>query len=75
MISKKAREEGAFVMNVIPFLPVKGSEFEGMRAPSGLETQQVREECRRHMRQIGHCARCRADAIGLLGCDISSRFY
>ncbi len=75
LIAKKAREEGAFVMNVIPFLPVKGSEFEGRRAPSGLEIQKVREESRRHMRQIGHCARCRADAIGLLGCDISRRFY
>jgi nitrogen fixation protein NifB len=73
-IAKKAAEEGAFVMNVMPFLPVKGSEFWGRRAPSGLETRRVREGCSRHLRQISHCARCRADAIGLLGCDISKLF-
>ncbi len=74
-IAEKAAGAGAFVMNVIPFLPVKGSEFEGRKAPSGLETRSVREECRKHIRQIEHCARCRADAVGLLGCDISSTFY
>ena len=74
-IADRAAEAGAFVMNVIPFLPVKGSEFEGRRAPIGLETRAIRDLCRKRMRQIGHCARCRADAIGLLGCDISSTFY
>ena len=74
-IADRAAESGAFVMNVIPFLPVKGSEFEGRRAPSGLETRTVRDTCRKRIRQIEHCSRCRADAIGLLGCDISSTFY
>jgi len=74
-IAERAAKAGAFVMNVIPFLPVSRSEFEGRKAPSGLETRQVREECGRYLRQISHCARCRSDAIGLLGCDVSRRYY
>lgn len=74
-IALRASEAGALVQNVIPFLPVKGSEFEGRKAPNGLETRTVRDECRKRIPQIEHCARCRADAIGLLGCDISSAFY
>jgi nitrogen fixation protein NifB len=74
-IALRASEAGALVQNVIPFLPVKGSEFEDRKAPGRLETNQVREECGRLIKQIEHCARCRADAIGLLGCDISSAFY
>jgi len=73
-IAERASGAGAFVMNVIPFLPVKETEFGGRRAPSGSEVRRVREDCGRHLRQIGHCARCRADAIGLLGCDVS-RMY
>lgn len=74
-IALRASEAGALVQNIIPFLPVEGSEFEGRKAPSGLETRTVRDECGMHIKQIEHCARCRADAIGLLGCDISSAFY
>lgn len=74
-VAERAREAGAFVMNIIPFIPVRGSEFHDRRAPTGLETKSVRDECGRFLRQIGHCARCRADAIGLLGCDISQSFH
>jgi len=74
-IAERARQAGAFVMNVIPFLPVKGSEFQDRKAPSALETKAARDECRRFLRQIGHCARCRADAVGLLGCDLSASFH
>ena len=70
-----AEKAGVFVMNVIPFLPVKGSEFENRRAPTRMETLRCREECKRHIRQISHCSRCRADAIGFLGRDITRDFY
>lgn len=73
-IAERASKAGAFVMNVIPFLPVRGSEFQDRKAPSGLETKAARDECGRFIRQIGHCARCRADAVGLLGCDLSGDY-
>jgi nitrogen fixation protein NifB len=74
-IAEKSRETGVDVMNIIPFIPVEGSEFEDVRAPSRSEVVAARDQCRSDVRQITHCARCRADAIGLLGCDASSEFY
>ena len=74
-IARLSESTGVDVMNVIPFLPVKGSEFENLRAPTGKEVALARRACGASVRQIRHCARCRADAIGYLGCDISSEFY
>ncbi len=71
-IAERAKSAGVFVMNVIPFIPVQGSEFQDRKAPNTLEVKKMREECAKHIRQINHCARCRADAAGLLGHDISS---
>lgn len=74
-IAQRSRDIGVDVMNVIPFIPVRGSEFEDRRAPTKLEVERVREDCNQFTRQITHCARCRADAIGFLGLDVSSEFY
>lgn len=74
-ISQRSRDFGVDVMNVIPFIPVHGSEFKNRTAPTSPEVERVRKGCSRFTRQITHCARCRADAIGFLGCDQSSEFY
>ena len=74
-IAQRSRDVGVDVMNVIPFIPVRGSEFENKIAPTRPEVERVREDCNQFTRQITHCARCRADAIGFLGCDQSSEFY
>lgn len=74
-IAEKSRDMGAEVMNVIPFIPVRGSEFENRETPTEREVESVRETCGGFVRQISHCARCRADAIGYLDCDVSSEFF
>jgi len=74
-IAQRSRDVGVDVMNVIPFIPVHGSEFENRTAPTRPGVERVREDCNQFTRQITHCARCRADAIGFLGCDQSSEFY
>ena len=74
-IAQRSRDVGVDVMNVIPFIPVHGSEFENTTAPTRPGVERVREDCNQFTRQITHCARCRADAIGFLGCDQSSEFY
>jgi nitrogen fixation protein NifB len=74
-IAEKSKDTGVDVMNIIPFIPVGGSEFENVRSPSRSDVAAVRKACGSEVRQITHCARCRADAIGLLGCDASSEFY
>jgi len=75
MIAEKSRDMGVDVMNVIPFQPVRGSEFEMREEPTEQEIHRMREVCGGFVRQISHCARCRADAIGYLDCDVSREFF
>lgn len=65
-VARLAAGLGCDLMNIIPMLPVAGSAFAcvpelGAEALSGL-----RRECERYLRQMRHCVRCRADAVGTL---------
>lgn len=71
-IAKKAADQGAHMLNVMPLIPVEGSGFEGHRPPTGKEVRLVRDYCEATIPQMRHCAKCKADAVGLLGEDISS---
>lgn len=66
-----AAECGAEVMNLIPIKPVKGTPFENQREPSHNEIQALRSVVMKYLKPMTHCARCRADAAGLLGKDLS----
>lgn len=65
-VAKLAGEMGLFAQNLMPFYPVEGSEFENLREPSEEEMNKLRLACSRHIKQISHCKRCRADACGYL---------
>lgn len=65
-IAKTVGELGADVMNCVPMVPVKGAELEHVARPDGLTTRRLRSACALHLPQMSHCARCRADAVGLL---------
>ena len=58
-------------MNLIPIKPVKGTPFENEREPSHDELNALKEIVAKHLKPMTHCARCRADAAGLLGKDLS----
>ncbi|UCD91858.1 MAG: nitrogenase cofactor biosynthesis protein NifB [Methanobacteriota archaeon] len=70
-IAKKAADMGAHMLNVMPLIPVEGSGFEGHRSPTNKEVKLVRDYCETSIPQMRHCAKCKADAVGLLGEDIS----
>jgi len=70
-IARVAAECGAEVMNLIPIKPVKGTPFENQREPSHNELQALRNIVMKYLKPMTHCARCRADAAGLLGKDLS----
>jgi nitrogen fixation protein NifB len=46
---------------------VEGTAFEGVATPEAGELQSMRFEAGKYLKQISHCARCRADAVGLIG--------
>jgi nitrogen fixation protein NifB len=68
-IAVKVASLGADAMNCIPLYPVENTEFEHLAEPSKEMMRQLRQTVSRHLLPMAHCARCRADAAGLLGHD------
>ncbi len=72
-IAKKVGEMGAFTFNVIPIIPQY--KFAGITPPTPAEKREMQDRCEPYIKQMRHCARCRADAIGKLGQDVQSCVY
>ncbi len=73
-VVKKARDLGAFVSNIMPLIPAPGSAFEHLPQTNRRDLDALRERCQIDLRQMRHCQQCRADAIGLLTQDESSKY-
>jgi nitrogen fixation protein NifB len=57
------------ILNCIPFYAVDGAAFANLPEPDVGTILKIRKSARRYLPQMNHCARCRADAVGLLGED------
>lgn len=73
-IVKIAKAKGAYIVNILPFIPVKGTAFENLRPPTAEERKALMDLCSADARMMRHCRQCRADAVGLLGEDRSAEF-
>jgi len=73
-VAKKAAELGADVMNCVPLVPAKETELELLGEPSKMMMFAVRAKASEHIKMMTHCARCRADAAGLLGHDFQDAY-
>ena len=71
---RKVKDLGAYITNIMPMIPVKGSVFENFSPVNQLELKEIRDKCGSIMKQMYHCRQCRADAIGTLDKDCSSEF-
>jgi nitrogen fixation protein NifB len=58
---------GADIQNCIPMMHVEDTAFEGIPSPSPECMRTLRNEAGKALPQMSHCARCRADAAGILG--------
>lgn len=67
----KMKELGCYITNIMQLIPVKGSAFEALPMASQVEINKIRKRCGETLKQMYHCKQCRADAIGLLGEDLS----
>jgi predicted Fe-Mo cluster-binding NifX family protein len=70
-VTKAAANIGAFMTNIMPHLPVKGSAFEGLERMTNREIMVLREQCGVNIKQMTHCRQCRSDAAGTLDRDVS----
>jgi nitrogen fixation protein NifB len=68
-IAKKMAELKVDILNCIPYYPNEGANFQeiGMGEPDKETIARVRKAAGKHIKQMHHCTRCRADAVGLLG--------
>ncbi len=73
-VASTVSDLGADIMNCIPMLPTKETPFENMEEPSKAMLFRVRTLAKESLPMMTHCARCRADAAGLLGVDYKDAF-
>ncbi len=72
-IAKKVGEMGVYTFNLIPL--IAQYKFADITPPTPEMKRKMQDECSKYVKQMRHCKRCRADAIGLLGHDIQSCMY
>jgi nitrogen fixation protein NifB len=72
-IAKKVGEMGVYTFNVIPL--IAQYKFGNITPPTPEMKRKMQDECGKYVKQMRHCQRCRADAIGKLGHDIQSCLY
>ena len=73
-IVEKMKEIGVYITNIMPMIPVEGSDFEQLSTLTNKEIEEIRTDCGTIMKQMTHCKQCRADAIGTLDQDLSIEF-
>lgn len=71
---KMVKSLGVYTVNILPLIPVDGTKFSDRRAPTPEERKALMDRCEIDVKMMRHCKQCRADAIGLLGEDVSSDF-
>ena len=69
LIAAKVKELGAFVMNVMPLIPQ--ADFAEVVPPLPEHLDNIRTENEKIIGQFKHCRQCRADAVGLIGQDVT----
>ncbi len=73
-VTKKVKEIGVYITNIMPHIPVEGSCFEDLDRLNNKEINELREKCEVNIKQMRHCRQCRADAIGTLDNDLSIEY-
>ncbi len=66
-IARKMAGLNVDILNCIPYYPNEGANFTNLEEPSPEVVAKVRKAAGKHIQQMHHCTRCRADAAGLLG--------
>ncbi len=68
-IAKEVSGIGAATMNCIPLIPAEGSDMEDFPNPTRETVDEIVNKVKKYITPMTHCARCRADAAGILGKD------
>jgi nitrogen fixation protein NifB len=74
-IAERMSKLGVDLLNCMPMHPNAGTAFENIPEPGKELMEEIRGKAERHLPQMRHCTRCRADAVGLLGEDRSGELH
>jgi nitrogen fixation protein NifB len=66
-LAQRMAELRVDILNCIPYYPNMGAKFGNRPAPSPKAMNAIRRTANRYLPQMQHCARCRADDVGLIG--------
>lgn len=66
-VARRMAELDVDLFNCMPYYPCAGSDFEHLIEPDKATVNRLRKKAETHVKQMRHCTRCRADAVGLLG--------
>jgi nitrogen fixation protein NifB len=72
-IARKTSAMGAYTFNLIPL--IAQYKFADIVPPTPDEKRAMQDQCAPYIKQMRHCQRCRADAIGKIGHDVQSCVY
>lgn len=70
-VARVVSELGADIQNIIPLKPTEDTPFELFEELNAQEINTIRKKTSPLIKQMTHCKRCRADAVGLLCNDQS----
>ena len=70
-VARAVADLGVHRFNLMPLIPVAGTNFSHLFPPEDELVDRLRAECEEYLPQMRHCQRCRADAAGVLGEDNS----
>ncbi len=73
-VAKTMAAMGVDILNVMAMVPNAGTPFGELGEPGPEMIAKARDAAGNYLPQMRHCQRCRADAVGLLGCDKSREF-
>ncbi|MBU0993113.1 MAG: radical SAM protein [Proteobacteria bacterium] len=66
-VAERMKELKVDILNCVAYYPNEGAIFKDIEEPSPEMIKDIRKKAGKHIRQMHHCTRCRADAVGLLG--------
>lgn len=73
-VAAAMKELDVDLFNAIAMFPNVNTPFGHIEQPSKKMMSEIRKEAEKHLPQMRHCTRCRADAVGLLGEDRTDEF-
>ncbi len=73
-VAMKMKELGADLFNAMAMFPNVNTPFAAISQPDKNTMEEIRTACDKHLPQMRHCTRCRADAVGLLDDDRTEEF-